>query len=136
VKNDIILFLDAAIVDEDLQFEDLYLPEYLFKKLQAISDIKELYYSIPKEYSGKLAENEKSLRRHTGDDAPFWKGLFSTIKSDTIIKIFLDSPFLDVSIIEEMLALHLDSLAEFTFSENLPSGLTAEIISKNSLNEK
>ncbi len=63
-----------------------------------------------------------------------WKKIFSVLNADHIIKIFCDSPFIDMDIIAEMIDVHTKYLAEFTYSENLPSGYSCEIISRELVN--
>ncbi len=128
MKNDILLFLDTAISDSDLTFPDFYIPDFLNVKLK--SGFEHIYYSIPESYSGRVKELGQVFIRIGIDDIIFWKDIFIKTGSDNIIKIFLDSPFIDPDIINEMLEQHLEYLAEFSYSENLPSGLSCEIISR------
>ena len=130
MKSDILLFIDDAVSDEDLTFIDAYLPETLAERLQQCEHSGALFYSVPASYKGRLAGNKSCYVRTGQDDAEFWKSLFARTGSEHLCKIYADSPFLDVSIINEMIELHLKYLAEFTFSENLPPGFSCEIVSK------
>lgn len=134
MKSDILLFIDDAVSDEDLIFMDAYLPETLAERLQKCEHAGALFYSVPESYKGRLAGNKGCLVRSGQDDVEFWKGIFSRTGSEHLCKISADSAFLDASIINEMLELHLKYLAEFTFSENLPAGLSCEIVSKELIN--
>lgn len=129
MNSDILLYIGAGTVDEELYFDNRYLPELLSERL-----LKEIsgavYYSIPETYTGKLVGAKDCFVRKGGDDVDFWKDIFSRSGSDHLCRINADSPFLDPSIIREMIDLHLNYLAEFTFSENLPAGLSCEVISK------
>ena len=129
MKNNVLLFIESAADDDSLAFNGEYLPDSLSEKL---SSIGECFFSVPKTYSGKLA-GEKCFTRENTDSVSFWKELFEQTGSDNIIKIFCDSPFLDVSLISDMLNTHTEYVAEFTYSENIPSGLSCEIISRNLL---
>jgi spiro-SPASM protein len=71
--------------------------------------------------------------RQGDDDVLFWKECFARTGSQHVCKIIAESPFLDPTIIQEMIDLHLRHLAEFTYSENLPPGFSCEIVSKELL---
>ncbi|MCP4130657.1 MAG: spiro-SPASM protein [bacterium] len=131
---DILLYTEEGISDTHLSFGDIYLPERLSGLLLEIDIINSVHFSVPPSYTGKLLEDKqyanKYFIREKDDDVNFWKEVFSKTGAQHIAKIFIDSPFLDQSIIKEMAELHLKYLAEFTFSENLPAGIGCEIISK------
>jgi len=129
MKNSVLLFIESATDDDSLTFNGGYLPDLLPEKL---SSIGECLFSVPKTYSGNLTK-KKCFIRENADDVSFWKELFAQTGSDNIIKIFCDSPFLDVPLISDMLNTHTEYVAEFTYSENIPSGLSCEIISKDLL---
>lgn len=130
MKVDALLFVDNELTDTELILNKSFFPENIAKKLEGIELISEVYYSLPGSYSGKLEASKKSLKRDDRNDIEIWKDLFQKTGADHIIKIFVDSPFLDPEIIKEMLDIHLNNLAEFTYSENLPPGFSCEIISK------
>ncbi len=130
MKSDILLYIDSAPSDVDLTFLDMYMPETVARRLQTIDTAGAIYYSVPGSYQGKLSGETSCFSRTGHDDVEFWKDLFARTGSQHICKINADSPFLDCSIIKEMIDLHMKYLAEFTFSENLPAGFSCEIISK------
>ena len=129
MKITALLYVDDNLTDADLTFAGLYLPEELKNTLFSKDIVKEVKFAVPESYSGNLSGND-IIKRQNKDDVSFWKKLFAETKADHIIKIFCDSPFLDMNIISEMLDAHTKYLAEFTYSENLPSGFACEIISK------
>ena len=129
MKNNVLLFIESAADDDSLMFNGGYLPDVLAEKLSSVGDC---FFSVPKTYSGDVAKKKCFIRENI-DNAFYWKELFKQTGSDNIIKILCDSPFLDVSIISDMLHTHTEYAAEFTYSENIPSGLTCEIISKELL---
>ncbi|MCL2025528.1 MAG: spiro-SPASM protein [Leptospirales bacterium] len=129
MKNGILLFIESSADDDSLAFDGGYLPNSLPEKLSSIGDC---FFSVPQTYSGDIIKKKCFVRKNT-DDISFWKEIFSQTGSDNIIKIFCDSPFLDVSLISDMLNTHTEYIAEFTYSENIPSGLSCEIISKDLL---
>ncbi len=127
-----LLYIEEGLKDSDLTFAGLYLPQELKNRLQSVDKITGLKYSVPATYSGN--QKQDVLIREDKDDLSFWKRLFSELQADHIVKIYCDSPFLDAEILEDMLNVHIRYLAEFTYSENLPSGYTCEIISKELIN--
>ncbi|MDY6967214.1 MAG: spiro-SPASM protein [Spirochaetota bacterium] len=124
-----LLYLDDNISDKDLEFQGYYIPEKMEENLSALNEINDVNFCIPKGYSGKITDKSACIIRDKKDDAALWKEIFSNTGVDHIVKIFCDSPFLDIEIIKEMIDLHLKYLAEFTYSENLPSGFSCEIMS-------
>jgi spiro-SPASM protein len=125
---DILLFIDEGITDEHLTFRETYLPDQM-ENLVGSLNAKNLYYSIHQSYKGRLNNNSNAIKRSGCDNNQFWKELLEKTGSDHVIKIYADSPFLDTGIIREMCDLHTEYMAEYTFSENLPTGLSCEIIS-------
>lgn len=134
MKSDILLYIDSATSDNDLRFLDSFLPDLLAQRLQKIEAAGTVYYSVPSSYNGTLSGSAACFVRSGHDDVEFWKDLFARTGSGHICKIYADSPFLDPSIIREMIDHHLKYLAEFTFSENLPAGFSCEIVSKELIN--
>jgi len=129
-KTDLLVFVEEGLDDDDLKFQETFIPEELEKNSVSISEAGKTFFSIPETYSGRLTDHDNALIRRGPDTTSFWKELFSTTGSDHLIRIHGDVPFLDTSILEEMTRLHLEYLAEFTYSDNLPEGFTAEIISR------
>jgi spiro-SPASM protein len=128
----VLLYIDDNLKDDDLRFAGTFLPEELKKRLISNDKITAVKYSVPKTYAG--IQNTDTIEREDRDDVSFWKGLFSLLNADHIVKIFCDSPFMDMEIIGDMIDVHIKYLAEFTYSENLPQGFSCEIISKELLN--
>ncbi|MDH4128448.1 MAG: spiro-SPASM protein [Spirochaetota bacterium] len=52
---------------------------------------------------------------------------------ETVIFIYTDSPLTDMHVIDELLTLHNTELAEYSFTENYPLGIGAEILAYNTL---
>lgn len=123
-----LLYIEEGLQDSDLTFAGIHLPQELERRLQSIDKITGIKFSVHTTYSGDQKQN--TLTRKDNDDLSFWKELFTELQADHIIKIYCDSPFFDTEILEDMLNVHIKYLAEFTYSENLPSGFTCEIISK------
>jgi spiro-SPASM protein len=127
LKIVILSYLEEQITDNDLTFKEKFIPETFSSKYSDVTD--SIIFSIPKSYEGEL-KNYKNAEIRTGsDDIIFWKNIFNTTKADHVIKILTDTPFADINIIKEMLTLHVETFAEFTYSENLPQGFACEIIS-------
>ncbi len=127
------LYVDDRLSDENLIFAGKYLPDELAVRLKGVDGITDIYFSVPEGFSGGITANKSCLERKERDDIAFWRRCFSETGIDHAVKIFCDSPFLDAEIIKDMLDTHVKYLAEFTYSENLPSGYSCEIISKELL---
>lgn len=134
INTDILIFADdnSSAPDIDhLYIKDIFIPELLFKKLKELKVINKIFFSIPATLSKSFSAFENVLIREGSDGVDFWKEIFSKTTSGNIVKIYADSPFIDVSIIEEMISIHNEYLAEFTYSDNLPEGLGCEIYSND-----
>ena len=118
-----LLYIDDNLHNNDLGFAGTFLPEELKKRLSSNNKLTAIKYSVSQNYSGNL--NTDLYKREDKDDVSFWKGIFSELNADHIIKIFCDSPFMDMEIIEDMIDVHIKYLAEFTYSENLHPGFRA-----------
>lgn len=130
MNYDIIIFVDENSNDDELTFMDEFIPDSHLKTFCSDGYDGSIIISLPKNYSGKLTDYSESRIRDNCDDIPFWKKIFSEITANSVIKVFADTPFLDSGIINDMAALHGKYLAEYTYSENLPEGLTCEIVSR------
>ncbi len=61
---------------------------------------------------------------------PFLVECVSVFKDcEHVIFLYTDSPLNDVQIIKELLAQHIDEMAEYSFTENYPEGIGGEILS-------
>ena len=127
MKIVILSYLEEQITDNDLIFKERFIPKTLSAKYSNVTN--SIIFSIPKSYEGALKNYQNAEVRTGNDDVMFWKNIFNTTKADHIIKILTDTPFADADIIKEMLTLHTESFAEFTYSENLPQGFACEIVS-------
>lgn len=130
MKTDILIYIDDAVTDDDLAFAAMYLPDHLAERVRSLENTGAVYCSVPEGYRGRLTGNTQTFVRSGPDDVDFWKDLFARTGSEHLCKIRADAPFLDPAVIGEMIELHLKYLAEFTYSENLPAGLSCEIISR------
>ncbi len=128
-----LLYVDDNLTDADLTFAGLFLPAELKNRLLSKDIFTQIKYTVPESYSGDI-RGDDIFRRQDKDDVSFWKKLFAETTADHIVKIFCDSPFIDMDIISEMVNTHTKYLAEFTYSENLPSGFACEIVSKELIN--
>jgi len=129
VKVDILIYLSSTN-DDDLTFAGEFVPSLIARRLREAGIEASCYYSVPSSYSGRLSGASETFVRTGEDDARFWKDLFARTGADHLCKILGESPFFDPSVADAMIRLHLEQHAEFTYSENLPAGLTCEIIAK------
>ena len=133
--TDVIIHIEDNLTDEELRFNDLFVPEMLHDKIKDKNPDFNICYSLPLTYKGKLTDSQNKIIREDQDDVPFWKKFFSGSKVDHAVVLKGDSPFFDIDILNEMLEVHLKYLAEFTFSENLPEGFACEIFSRELINQ-
>lgn len=127
---DILIFIPESLTEDDLEFRGESVTETLSKKFRDSGFFGNIFISIHESHKLKFSENEKIITRAGEDDVDFWKNFFSENKSAHCAKIQADSPFIDLAVVKEMCLIHLKYLAEYTYSENLPPGLAAEIFSK------
>lgn len=125
MKTILLLQLDEAHTDESLFFAGRFVPDILEDRLAGIGDI---WYLLPESYQGSL--EKRPAVRHGSDTIDEWIPLFDSESASLIIILHADAPFVDPDTVKEMILLHTSYLAEFTYSENLPSGLGCEIFSK------
>lgn len=130
LKYDTLIYVEERCEDDALTFSGEFIPENYIKRFKSITNCSAIYISIPSTYNGRLNNHPQSRIRSNCDDIPFWKVLFEISESDFIIKILADTPFLDFGIIDEMIQLHSEYLSEYTYSENLPEGISCEIVSR------
>jgi spiro-SPASM protein len=142
MTNNILIYVDDAIVNDDqllsINENPEIIPVQLKQTFLKTIENSEIYFSVPDNYTGQLLSEKTTLIR-TGSMQTDWKNLFNTSNSDNIIRIQSDAPFTDPEIVLEMLEIHIKYLAEFTYSENIPSGYCCDIISSiliNSLPEE
>lgn len=129
MKVDILIYLSSTN-DDDLTFAGEFVPSLIVRRLREAGIEGACSYSVPSTYRGRLSDASETFVRTGEDDARFWKDLFALTGADHICKIQGESPFFDPSVADAMMRLHLEQHAEFTYSENLPTGLTCEIIAK------
>lgn len=128
--TDAVIYLEDGIGDEALRVLDEYAPEVILKNLSGLGEIASVHAAVPAAYSGRLKDFTSVYVREEQNDSAFWKRFFAKSGCDHVVKLPADAPFLDMEIIGEMLELHKRYKAEFTYSENLPSGFAAEILSR------
>jgi hypothetical protein len=112
---------------EQLFFMEQFVPETAAARLGAVLGAP-VCFSVPADYHGRLETAAGFYRRETAlDDIANWQQLAARHSAGHVIRVFADSPFIDAAVIASMFRVHTDYLADFTFSENLPEGLGAEI---------
>jgi spiro-SPASM protein len=127
MKKALVLHVNENLSDQDLTFCGKFIPDVLVDRI-AGTDSCDVIFSLPETYSGSLSKKTKTVIRNS-DDIPLWKKIADLSDAEAFIRVFADAPFLDPSVVEEMFDIHSKYLAEFTYSENLPAGLSCEIYS-------
>ena len=128
MKSDALLFIDDHRNDEDLLFAGFFVPDIIKERLLSSGLFDRVWVSLLDSYNGRLSSWENVFVR-TSDDIASWKELVSKSDADAVVRIYGDSPFIDADIVREMLEIHGKYCAEFTYSENVTSGLSCEIFS-------
>ena len=131
MKIDALLYIESGSTDDSLTFENRFLPDELSARIRGSAKISSIYFTVDSSFNATINDSAGIFRHDSRDDIGFWKDIFDKTGSDHIVKIYCDSPFLDMSVIEEMIDVHVEYCAEYTYSENLPSGMSCEIISKS-----
>ncbi len=127
--QDIVLLYIDEYIENDIIFDNFDVVDYISDKLRTSGLNFEIVISAHSKYSGKYSSYKNFIKR-TNCDIADWKKIFSSFNAGNIIKIFADSPFIDVKVISEMFEIHNKYLAEFTYSENLPQGFSCVIVSR------
>jgi len=130
LKVSVLRYLDSHITDEHLFFGGWYIPEVIGERLQDIEEVDSVNYMLPAGYTGKLDTDPGAFRIGDENESDFLKRYCGETGSDHVIKVYADSPFLDPVIVRNMLNVHISCHPEFTYSENVPSGYSCEIFSK------
>ncbi len=126
MSNALVIFVRDDINDEQLSIDGCYIPFEIKSRCESL--FEEIFFSIPKNYSGKLEDIGVVRQSH---DIAFWKALLTQSEQDLFMLVQADAWFLDPAILSEMIDLHRKNLSEFTFSENLPEGIGGEILSRS-----
>ena len=127
MKNAALIYFEDNITENELAFCSSKTYLFIEKTLEQSSFNGDVFYSIPAEFCFS-ADGRKVIKREAGSSSG-WLEIFSNGEYENIIKIPADAPFIDPHVITEMLEVHTKYLAEFTYSENLPTGLSCEIFS-------
>ncbi len=126
---DVLFYVDNGMTDKELEFAGKFVPLTLKEKIQGVSRDSRFFYSLPADYSGLLKNENSFFIRDTMNDLIFWRNIFLETSSAHIAVVKADAAFFDPEVFTGMSDVHRKYLAEFTFSENLPEGLTCEIYS-------
>jgi spiro-SPASM protein len=123
-----VLYCEDGCTGDHFMFSGLSTISQIETAISSVPGIHQTLISLPSGCTGPLSSRSDAIIRST-DDISSWKELIGKCGADHVVRIFADAPFIDSAIIAEMLETHLSYSAEFTYSENLPAGLSCEIIS-------
>ncbi len=131
MKNSILIYVDNNISDDtplvSLIDQNVLIPEEL-KAASYIYFTNNVFFSVPSSYKGKLLDQDNTIVREESMQKN-WNMVFQKSDADNIIRIYADAPFTDFSLVKEMLEIHTKYVAEYTYSENVPSGFCCDIVS-------
>jgi spiro-SPASM protein len=128
MERTLVLYVDDGVSDHALFFAGRFVPDIMTDRLAIESIADSVVFSVSPDYKGELISRKETLVR-SGDDIACWKEIAEKTGAKYILKMAADAPFANPSVIAEMISIHQKYLAEFTYSENLPAGLSCEIIS-------
>jgi len=128
MEKALVLYVDDGVTDEALELCGAFAPEIIRKRLVDSGITDGLVFSVPSSYKGKLSSATGTIVRE-GDDISCWKTIAEKSGAKHLVRVYADAPFVDASVVTEMIEVHEKYLAEFTYSENIPSGLSCEIFS-------
>jgi spiro-SPASM protein len=128
MKRALVLHVDEGMNDDALSFADSFSPQIIADRLRTAAVVDGIFFSLPSTYSGVLSGKPESVVRE-GDDIRCWKTLVEKSQAVSLVRIYADAPFIDDVVVEEICSIHEKYLAEFTYSENVPAGLSCEVFS-------
>ena len=128
LKNKALLDLCGYSMTEQL-VRRLKLSKYIDEIVICTSNLNEdaVLLSKSKEW------NVKSYAGHKDDVLSRMVNVSEIYSADAVIRVTGDNPFTDNKNIDKMIERHFESLAEYTRTNNLPLGVTAEVMSKDML---
>ncbi|MFW6365040.1 MAG: spiro-SPASM protein, partial [Spirochaetota bacterium] len=126
----LLLYVDDTVAD-DTPLEgfsgDNIVPLDLSRRLSDAFPGCETFFSVPVAYSGSLLSRDNVIVRE-GSMNRDWNAILERSGADNIIRVYADAPFTDPAVIQEMLDIHVTYVAEYTYSENVPSGCGCDIM--------
>lgn len=129
---DAVIYIEMAKNDAALSFNDVFIPRDIETRLNQNGLCNNIYFAIRQDYTGILAKNANTIIiQDSNDNLDFWNSLLSKSNADHFIRVFGDAPFLDIAIVREMITLHMETLSEYTYSENIPDGFCCDILSRD-----
>jgi spiro-SPASM protein len=128
MKRALVLHLDEGMDDEALFFADSFAPQIIADRMKSAGVVDGVFFSLPPSYNGSLSGKAESVVR-AGDDIGCWKALVDKSSAVSLVRVYADAPYIDSAVVDEICSIHEKYLAEFTYSENLPAGLSCEVFS-------
>ncbi|MBU1078191.1 MAG: spiro-SPASM protein [Spirochaetes bacterium] len=145
---------DVIIIDSTLPAIGHSL-EYLFKAVNSgetpiemiFSKIKDLSFEkivlLPreedevkdriKEFCKEKKVSHWTAKEKTGNNADLYRNINQLVNEksiENIILCYIDSPLIDMTMLDRLYRAHKDNLAEYTFGDNFAGGLVPEILSR------
>lgn len=108
--------------------------EYIIEKTKHVSGIDSIYICTSKEPDDQILEKiaqRNNINFYAGSPTSVIDRMLDVVKienADHLVRITGDNIFTDEIFLEEMIRLHLKNDADYTRTEKVPLGLTAEVI--------
>lgn len=132
MKNAIVLntLIESSRWKESIQGFNLV--EELVKKAKSLGNEKDIFFVADSAGARPLSKSFKNLKNIIIDDRKtknIFRQIYFSLKSyENVIYLFVDTPLIDIRITKEMLSLHIDEFAEYTYGEGFPVGTAPEIL--------
>jgi spiro-SPASM protein len=110
--------------------------EELRKKLLTLGRPDDLFAVVPegdgapvRDSSGKVLGGFRPIPVRALDTSVVFREIASALRSyEDALYVFADAPLLDTGIAREIIDLHRDEIAEYTYGEGFPSGVSPEVL--------
>ncbi len=109
-----------------------------FDKIILLPDQQNKYIDRIKKVCEEKNIEQWKIRTPVKNNAGLYKNLNMLVKEkkiDNIILFYLDSPLIDVEMINNLYRMHKDNISEYTFGDNFVEGLSPEVMSKDFINK-
>jgi len=107
----------------------------LLEKLFTICKREDVFYLADDESLAQIGTRMKGLRRIPVGDREakhVFQALFDALGSyEDVVYLFADTPLIEINLITEMLRVHREEYAEYTYGEGFPFGVTPEVLKRD-----
>jgi len=121
-----------TLTDGNHWYENIDFVEILFQKTGKILPADNTFIIVDSKTLKNVGDHLRDYKIILVDDRnekTVLSSIYRELKSyQDIIHIFIDTPLLDIEITRKLQKLHQEEIAEYTYGEGFPSGVTPEVI--------